>query len=63
VPLTVVVEQLGDEVDVSQDHATTAIASETELVDGLARSDTVLLKERTVLVPLVADNLGYQSES
>lgn len=33
---TVVVEELFDEVDVSQDHATAAITLELKLVEGLA---------------------------
>ena len=34
--LTVVVEELFDEVDVCQDHSTAAIALELKLVEGLA---------------------------
>lgn len=55
--LTVVVEQLGDEVDVGQDHAPAAVTLQAELVQSLACVHTVLLEKLEVLVPLVADNL------
>ena len=46
--LTVVVEELFDEVDVCQDHSTAAIALELKLVEGLAeRGQDGLRRERT----------------
>ena len=56
--LTVVVEELGDEVDVSEEHAAAAVALQAQLVQRSTRVHAVLLKELEVLVPLVADNLN-----
>jgi hypothetical protein len=54
---TVVVEELGDEVHVGEEHAAAAVALEAELVESPAGVLALLLKELQVLVPLVADDL------
>lgn len=54
---TVVVEELGDEVDVGQQHSPAAVALQAKLVKSLARVNAVVLHQVEVLVPLVADNL------
>jgi hypothetical protein len=54
---TVVVEELGDEVDVGEEHAAAAVALEAQLVESPAGVLAILLEELKVLVPLVANNL------
>lgn len=56
--LTVVVEELGDEVHVGEEHAAAAVALQAELVQGPAGVLSLLLEELQVLVPLVADDLN-----
>jgi hypothetical protein len=60
--LTVVVEELGDEVHVGEEHAATAVALEAQLVQSPAGVLALLLEELEVLVPLVANDLKGVSE-
>lgn len=55
--LTIVMEQLLNQVHVRQKHSSAAVPSQAEFIQGVAFG-SVLLEEGQVGVPLVADNLA-----
>lgn len=55
--LTIVVENLLDEVNMREDHTTAAVAPQTELSQSFAFVH-VVLQQLEVLVPLVAHDLA-----
>jgi hypothetical protein len=53
----VVVQKFDDQVNVSQNHAATAVTFAAELVESLASGDTFFVNEVEVFVPFVSHDL------
>jgi len=50
-------EELFNEIDMREDHASTAVSLQLELIQGISFAD-ILGQEFQVLVPLVSDDLS-----